>query len=142
LRAYGADVEEVPAVAYSDPLNFNHRARDYAKGRENCVWTNQFDNVANRYGHFQTTGPEIYAQTDGVIDAFTCATGTGGTLAGVGMYLKQRSSKIKVLRFLFVLAFVLISGDTDCSCRSSGFCFVRFRSNGDCSGDENGFLHN
>jgi cysteine synthase A len=62
LRGLGADVEEVPAVPYTDPLNFNHRARDYAKTRENCVWTNQFDNVANRYGHFQTTGPEIYTQ--------------------------------------------------------------------------------
>ncbi len=97
LRAYGADVEEVPAVPYSDPLNFNHRARDYAKNRENCVWTDQFDNRANRYGHFQSTGPEIYSQTDGEISAFTCATGTGGTLAGVGMYLKQRSPKIKII---------------------------------------------
>ncbi len=97
LRAYGADVEEVPVAPYTDPKNFNHLARDYASARENTVWTNQFDNVANRYGHFQTTGPEIFVQTDGQIDAFTCATGTGGTLAGVGMYLKQRSSKIKIV---------------------------------------------
>lgn len=98
LRAYGAEIEEVPAVPYSDPLNFNHRARDYAKNRENCVWTDQFDNVANRYGHFQSTGPEIYNQTDGKIDAFTCATGTGGTLAGVAMYMKQRKgNKVKVV---------------------------------------------
>lgn len=56
LRALGADVEEVPAVAYTDPLNFNHRARDYARGKDNVVWTDQFDNVANRYGHFQVWG--------------------------------------------------------------------------------------
>ena len=97
LRAYGADVEEVPPAPYTDPLNFNHRARDYARGRSNCVWTDQFDNRANRYGHFQSTGPEIYAQTDGRLDAFTCATGTGGTLAGVGMYLKQRSAAIRIV---------------------------------------------
>ena len=97
LRAYGAEIEEVPAVAYSNPLNFNHRARDYAKGKDNCVWTDQFDNVANRYGHFQSTGPEIYSQTDGKIDAFTCATGTGGTLAGVAMYMKQKRPSIKIV---------------------------------------------
>jgi cysteine synthase A len=90
-------VEEVPAVAYSDPLNFNHRARDYAKNRENCVYTDQFDNIANRYGHFQSTAPEIYNQTEGKVDAFTCATGTGGTLGGVAMYLKQKNPKIKIV---------------------------------------------
>jgi cysteine synthase A len=97
LRAFGAEVEEVPPVPFSDPLNFNHRAREYAKGRANCVWTDQFDNPANRFGHFQSTGPEVYAQTDGRVDAFTCATGTGGTLAGVGLYLKQRSSSIRIV---------------------------------------------
>ncbi|KAL6050862.1 Cysteine synthase 1, partial [Balamuthia mandrillaris] len=83
LRALGADVRAVPAVAYTDPMNYNHQAKRWAEGRENCVWTNQFDNVANRYGHFSSTGPEIWQQTKGNIDAFTCATGTGGTLAGV-----------------------------------------------------------
>lgn len=97
LRALGADVEEVPAVPYTDPNNFNHLAKRYAEGKTNVIWTDQFDNVANRFGHFQSTGPEIYAQTEGNVDAFTCATGTGGTLAGVGLYLKQKlRDKVKI----------------------------------------------
>jgi cysteine synthase A len=97
LRALGADVEEVPAVPYNDPNNYNHIAKRYAEGKNNVIWTNQFDNVANRFGHFQSTGPEIFAQTEGEVDAFTCATGTGGTLCGVGLYLKQKQKGVKIV---------------------------------------------
>jgi cysteine synthase A len=97
LRALGADVEECAAVPYTDPNNYNHIAKRYAEGKDNVIWTNQFDNVANRFGHFQSTGPEIYAQTEGEVDAFTCATGTGGTLCGVGLYLKQKKKGVKIV---------------------------------------------
>ena len=93
LRLLGAEVHPVPAVAFDNPQNYNHQARRHAEnlGR-NAVWTNQFDNTANRRAHLETTGPEIWAQTGGKIDAFTCATGTGGTLAGVTRYLKGVSN--------------------------------------------------
>ncbi|KAL9071026.1 MAG: hypothetical protein Q9161_004526 [Pseudevernia consocians] len=88
LRLLGAEVYPVPAVAFENPENYNHQAKRHAERLDNAVWTNQFDNVANRRAHIETTGPEIWNQTDGKIDAFTCATGTGGTLAGVTRYLK------------------------------------------------------
>ena len=91
LRLLGAEVYPVPAVAFENPENYNHQAKRHAERLENAVWTNQFDNVANRRAHMETTGPEIWNQTDGKIDAFTCATGTGGTLAGVTRYLKDIS---------------------------------------------------
>ena len=91
LRLLGADVYPVPAVPYENPDNYNHMAKRHAEGIENAVWTNQFDNVANRRAHLETTGPEIWAQTNGAVDVFTCATGTGGTLAGVTRYLKTVS---------------------------------------------------
>ena len=92
LRLLGAEVYAVPAVPYDNPDNYNHRAKRHAERAENTVWTNQFDNVANRQAHVETTGPEIWAQTGGGrFDAFTCATGTGGTLAGVTRYLKTRA---------------------------------------------------
>jgi cysteine synthase A len=99
LRMLGADVRPVPAVPYDDPRNYNHQARDFAatatssaaNGGGNAVWTDQFDNVANTEAHYRTTGPEIWAQTAGEVDAFVAATGTGGTLAGVGRYLKEKS---------------------------------------------------
>ena len=91
LRLLGATVYPVPAVPYDDPMNYNHQAMRYAEERDNCVWTNQFDNVANRRAHIETTGPEVWAQTEGKVDAFTCATGTAGTLAGVTRYLKTKS---------------------------------------------------
>lgn len=97
LRALGAQVIPVPAVPFTDPMNYNHQAKRYAEERSNCVWTNQFDNVANRYGHFATTGPELWVQTEKSLDAFTCATGTGGTLAGVGMYLKQKKPSTQII---------------------------------------------
>lgn len=88
----GAEVYPVPAVAYENPKNYNHQARDYAQERPNAIWTDQFDNVANAEAHFETTGPEIWEQTSGEVDGFVCATGTGGTLAGVGRYLKGKSA--------------------------------------------------
>ncbi|PHH78048.1 hypothetical protein CDD82_3249 [Ophiocordyceps australis] len=91
LRLLGADVYPVPAVPFEKPDNYNHQARRHAERLDNAVWTNQFDNTANRRAHLETTGPEIWAQTDGAVDAFTCATGTAGTLAGVTRYLKDVS---------------------------------------------------
>ncbi|KAM5540230.1 hypothetical protein V8D89_006049 [Ganoderma adspersum] len=91
LRMLGAEVHPVPAVAYEDPKNYNHQARDFAQSLPNAIWTDQFDNTANAAAHHRTTGPEIWAQTRGTVDAFVCATGTGGTLAGVGRALKEKS---------------------------------------------------
>ncbi|KAL2845293.1 tryptophan synthase beta subunit-like PLP-dependent enzyme [Aspergillus pseudoustus] len=99
LRLLGAEVYPVPAVAFDNPENYNHQARRHAESLDNAVWTNQFDNTANRRAHIETTGPEIWAQTAGKIDAFTCSTGTGGTLAGITYYLKQVSGG-KVKSFL------------------------------------------
>jgi cysteine synthase A len=101
LRMQGAQLIEVPAVPYSNPNNYvkvsGRIAERLAKEDPNgAVWANQFDNVANRQGHIDTTGPEIWKQTEGKVDAFTCAVGTGGTLAGVGMALKERNSKIQI----------------------------------------------
>ena len=96
LRLLGAEVYPVPAVAFENPENYNHQAKRHADRLENAVWTNQFDNIANRQAHIETTGPEIWAQTNSKVDAFTCATGTGGTLAGVTRYLKTVSDgKVK-----------------------------------------------
>merc|ERR1712000_7164 len=96
LRLLGAEVYPVPAVAFDNPENYNHQARRHADRLDNAVWTNQFDNIANRKAHIETTGPEIWAQTKGKVDAFTCATGTGGTLAGTTRYLKTVSDgKVK-----------------------------------------------
>lgn len=97
LRLLGAEVYPVPAVAFENPDNYNWQAKRHAERLSNedpehgAVWTNQFDNVANRRAHIETTGPEIWTQTQGNIDAFTCATGTGGTFAGVTRYLKDVS---------------------------------------------------
>ncbi|HYA72209.1 MAG TPA: cysteine synthase A [Roseiarcus sp.] len=101
LRLVGAELVEVPAVPYSNPNNYvkySGRLADIlARSEPNgAVWANQFDNVANRRGHYETTGPEIYADTQGRIDGFVSAVGSGGTLAGVGMALKERNPKIKI----------------------------------------------
>ena len=101
LRLCGADVREVPAVPYKDPNNYvkvsGRLAEELAQTEPNgAVWANQFDNVANRQGHFATTGPEIWRQTDGRVDGFICAVGTGGTLAGVGMFLKERDPNVAI----------------------------------------------
>ncbi|KAJ2555812.1 Cysteine synthase 1 [Coemansia sp. RSA 1878] len=91
LRMLGADVRPVPAVPFDNADNYNHQAKRYAESLDNAVWTNQFDNIANRQAHIETTGPEIWAQTNGKVDGFTCATGTGGTFAGTTRYLKEIS---------------------------------------------------
>jgi cysteine synthase A len=101
LRVCGAELVEVPAVPFSNPNNYvklsGRLAGQLAKSEPNgAIWANQFDNVANRDGHVQTTGPEIWNQTDGKVDGFTCAVGTGGTLAGVGIALKERNRSIKI----------------------------------------------
>ncbi|PVU88689.1 hypothetical protein BB561_005739 [Smittium simulii] len=95
LQMLGADVRPVPAVAYENPQNYNHIAKRYAESTSGAVWTNQFDNIANRQAHIETTGPEILAQTGGKIDGFTCSTGTGGTFAGITSFLKQNVDDIK-----------------------------------------------
>jgi len=91
LRMLGADVRPVPAVPFENPRNYNHQAREFATSIGNAIWTNQFDNIANADAHYLSTGPEIWEQTQGQLDGFICATGTGGTLAGVGKYLKEKS---------------------------------------------------
>ena len=100
LRLHGAELIEVDAVPYDNPGNYVHYSRRLAEEiaashPEGAVWANQFDNIANRDFHRATTGPEIWKQTDGRIDGFTCAVGTGGTLAGVSMALKDRNSDVK-----------------------------------------------
>lgn len=101
LRLVGADLRLVPAVPYSNPDNYvrfsGRLAEELAKTEPNgVVWANQFDNTANREGHRLTTGPEIWEQTGGRIDAFTCAVGSGGTLAGIGLALKERNPNIRI----------------------------------------------
>ncbi len=94
LRVLGAEVRPVPAVPYRDPNNYVKLSGRLAQEMENAVWANQFDNLANRLAHYETTGPELWHQTDGKIDAWVASTGTGGTYAGVAMYLKQKNPKI------------------------------------------------
>jgi len=94
LRAYGADVRLVPAVPFTNENNYYHVARRIAEETPNSLWANQFENVANRRFHEQTTGPEIWEQTGGRIDAFVAAAGTGGTIAGVSSALKARNPQI------------------------------------------------
>jgi len=101
LRLQGAELIEVPAVGYANPNNYvklsgrlaERLAKEHPQG---AIWANQFDNVANRQGHIDTTGPEIWNDTDGKVDGFCCAAGTGGTIAGVGMALKAKNGKIKI----------------------------------------------
>lgn len=101
LRLQGAELVEVPAAPYANPNNYvklsGRLAERLAKETpEGAIWANQFDNVANRDAHFRGTGPEIFADTEGEIDGFVCAVGTGGTLAGVGMALKERKPSVKI----------------------------------------------
>ena len=119
LRALGAEVRPVPAVPFTDPANYNHQAKEFAESLDNgktqchvapcccclstpsciaasAIWTDQFDNRANRRAHVETTGPEIWDQTRGEVDGFTCATGTGGTLSGVSEALKMRNEDIRI----------------------------------------------
>ena len=94
LRALGAELVTVPAAPYSNPGHFVHTSRRLAEETPNAIWANQFDNVANRRAHIESTAAELWEQLDGRIDGFTCAVGTGGTLAGVGMGLKERDEKV------------------------------------------------
>ena len=101
LRLVGADLRPVPAVPYKNPDNYvklsGRLAEELNASLPNgAIWANQFDNTANRRGHYRTTGPEIWAQTAGGLDAFICAVGTGGTLAGTGMYLKERKPEVRI----------------------------------------------
>lgn len=95
LRTLGAEVHTVPARPYKDPNNYQKVAGRMAQEMDNAIWANQFDNTANRQAHFETTGPEIWAQTGGRLDGFVAATGTGGTLAGVARYLKAQSARVR-----------------------------------------------
>jgi cysteine synthase A len=101
LRLLGAEVVEVPAVPYKNPNNYvkvsGRLAEQLAKSSPHgAIWANQFDNVANRRAHIETTGPEIWRQTEGKVDGFTCAVGSGGTLAGVGIALKVRNPGVRI----------------------------------------------
>ena len=101
LRLCGADLRPVPAKPYKDPDNYVHVSRRLAESLaetnpNGAVWANQFDNVANREGHRRTTGPEIWSQTEGSVDGFICAAGTGGTIAGVGLALKAQNPEVVI----------------------------------------------
>jgi cysteine synthase len=101
LRLSGAELVEVPAVPYANPNNYvkvsgRLAERLAAEHPNGAIWANQFDNVANRQGHLETTGPEIWEETNGEVDGFICAVGTGGTLAGVGAALKERNPKVTI----------------------------------------------
>ena len=99
LRLAGAELVEVPAAPYKNPNNYvrysGRLAQELAKTEPNgAIWANQFDNTANRQAHIETTGPEIWAQTEGKLDGFICAAGSGGTIAGMGMYLQPKGVKV------------------------------------------------
>ena len=101
LRICGADLRLVPAVPYKDPNNYvrysEKLANDLSKENGNgVIWANQFDNVANQEGHYETTGPEIWKQTKGNIDGFICSVGSGGTIAGINRYLKEQKTDITI----------------------------------------------
>jgi len=96
LRLCGAELREVPAVPYKDPNNYVHVSERVAK-ELGAFWANQWDNPANRDGHYRSTGPEIWEQTEGRVDGFTCAIGTGGTLAGVSKFLKEKNPRVRTV---------------------------------------------
>ena len=104
LRLCGADLRLVPAVPYADPNNYvrySERLAAEIAGKEpnGAIWANQFDNLANRRGHYETTGPEIWQQTEGTVDGFVCSVGTGGTLSGVGIALQRAQPRCEDLSF-------------------------------------------
>ncbi len=101
LRLCGAELIEIPAVPYRDPNNFvkysGRLAEEIAAKEPNgAIWANQFDNVANRAAHYDTTGPEIWQQTEGKLNGFICSVGSGGTLAGIGLYLKEKNPDVVI----------------------------------------------
>jgi cysteine synthase len=95
MRTLGAEVRPVPAVPYADPNNYVKLSGRIASEMDNAIWANQFENLANRQSHYETTGPEIWAQTDGKVDGWVAATGTGGTYAGVTLFLKAQNPAIQ-----------------------------------------------
>jgi cysteine synthase A len=97
IEALGAELRKVPAVPYSNPNQYQKVAGRLSQELPNAIWANQFDNTANRDAHFESTGPEIWADTGGKIDAFCAATGTGGTLAGIARYLKAKSAAVRIV---------------------------------------------
>ena len=101
LKLIGCELKLVPALPYSNPGNYIRQSEEIAKNlsktsKNGVLWANQFDNIANRMSHFDSTGPEIWEQTIGKIDGFTCAVGTGGTLTGTGLFLKEKNKNIKI----------------------------------------------
>ena len=97
LETLGAEVRVVPTVPYDNEMNYQKQAGRYAESGEAVVWLNQFDNSANRLAHFESTGPEIWQQTEAKVDAFVCAVGTGGTISGVSKFLKQQNEDIQIV---------------------------------------------
>ncbi len=97
LRILGAEIRPVPAVPLADPNHYLKQSSQAAEELDNAIWAMQFDNLANRQAHIDTTGPEIWEQTNGKVDAFVCATGTGGTLAGTGIALKEKNANVKIV---------------------------------------------
>ena len=97
LRTLGAEVRTVPAVPYKNPNNYVKVSGRLAEEMDNAIWANQFDNLANRQAHYETTGSEIWQQTNGKVDVWVAATGTGGTYAGVALYLKEKNPEIKCI---------------------------------------------
>lgn len=96
LRALGAELVLVPAAPYANPGHFVHTSRRIAGETQNAIWANQFDNIANRRAHIETTAEEIWTQMQGRVDGFTCAAGTGGTIAGVGLGLKAKDENVTI----------------------------------------------
>ncbi len=92
IRLLGGELHEVDALPYANPGNYIHVSEQLAKDTPGAIWANQFDNTANRDAHYRTTGPEIWQQTEGKVDGFTCAVGSGGTLCGTAMALKERGN--------------------------------------------------
>ena len=97
LRALGAEVRVVKTAPYADEANYQKQAGRYAAALDNAVWANQFDNTANTLAHYESTGPEIWRQTDGKVNAFVSSVGTGGTLAGVSQYMKERNADVQIV---------------------------------------------
>ena len=97
LRTLGAEVRVVPTVPYRDEMNYQKQAGRHAATLTNAIWANQFDNVANRLAHYHTTGPEIWRQTAGTVDAFVSAVGTGGTISGTARYLKEKKPGVRIV---------------------------------------------
>jgi cysteine synthase A len=97
LKSFGAEVRRVPPKPYKDPENYQHIARRTAEGIAGGWWANQFDNTANADGHYRTTGPEIWAQTGGKVTGFVASIGSGGTIAGVSRFLKERNPAIRTV---------------------------------------------